>query len=210
MSQKRITIRPLRLTDADDIHEIMHMPNVLWGTSVLPSRTVDAWRKSVEGWVTDERVHVFVAEVNGKVVGVIRLAVEEGRASHVGNIALAVHDASQGQGIGNMLMLTVIDLADNWLNLVRLEVNVYTDNERAIRLCEHFDFEIEGKKHCNVFRGGDYIDSYIMGRVRLQHPQQARANYAEVLTPIPSSQPQPEPEAESESAEPIGSPEPEQ
>src|SRR5260370_29815006 len=149
MSQKRITIRPLRLTDADDIHEIMHMPNVLWGTSVLPSRTIDAWRKSVEGWVTDERVHVFVAEVNGKVVGVMRLAGEGGRASHVADIAVAVHDASQGQGIGNMLMLTVIDLADNWLNLVRLEVNVYTDNERAIRLCEHFDFEIEGKKRCN-------------------------------------------------------------
>ena len=44
MNQKRITIRPLRLADAKDIYELMHMPNVLWATSLLPSTTVDAWQ----------------------------------------------------------------------------------------------------------------------------------------------------------------------
>jgi putative acetyltransferase len=171
MSQKRITIRPLRLSDVDDIYEIMHMPNVLWGTAVLPSKTLESWRQTIEGWVTNEHWHVFVAEVDTKVVGIISLEVCKGRERHIGDIVMAVHDAYQGQGIGKMLMLTITDLADNWLNLVRLELDVYADNERAIRLYQQFGFEIEGKMRCHTLRGGNYIDSYIMGRLHLQSPQ---------------------------------------
>jgi L-phenylalanine/L-methionine N-acetyltransferase len=184
MSSTRITIRPLRFSDAEDIYELMHMPNVLWGSALLPSMTVDAWRKRVEKWVADELMHVFVVDLGGKVVGAINLRVGQGRESHVGEVDMAVHDAYQGQGIGKMLLLAVIDLADNWLNLVRLEVNVYTDNERAINLYKRFDFEIEGRKRCGAFRRGSYIDSYIMGRLRPQgsQAQQAQANYADTLT----------------------------
>ncbi|MDQ2903678.1 MAG: GNAT family N-acetyltransferase [Chloroflexota bacterium] len=168
MSQTRIVIRPLRLADAQDIYELMHMPNVLWGTSLLPSTTLDRWQKIIAGWLDDERVHVFVAEIDKKVVGSINLTIGEGRERHVGAIAMAVHDAHQGQGVGRLLLLTIIDLADNWLNLPRLELDVYVDNESAIHLYQTFDFEIEGRKRRNVFRGGVYIDSYIMGRLHSQ------------------------------------------
>jgi L-phenylalanine/L-methionine N-acetyltransferase len=189
MSQKRITIRPLRLEDARDIHEIMHMPNVLWGTSLLPSTTSNFWFNTIEQWVQDERMHVFVADISDKVVGIVSVRVGTGRESHVGDIAMAVHDKYQGQGIGKMLLLTVIDLADNWLNLVRLGLDVYTDNERALRLYKKFDFEIEGRKRLDAFRTGSYIDSYMMARLRPRSngpdEQQPLSNYAESLTRVP-------------------------
>jgi putative acetyltransferase len=166
MSQVRIIIRPLRLSDADDIHELMHMPDVLWGTSLIPSTTDDRWRGIVEGWVRNENTHTFVAEIQGKVIGAVNLHVGSGRKRHAGAITMAVHDKFQGQGIGKMLMLTLIDLADNWLNLVRLEMDVYTDNERAMHIYKNFDFEIEGRKRLDAFRGGRYIDSYILARLR--------------------------------------------
>src|SRR6266700_4462398 len=190
MSQKRITIRTLRLEDASDIHEIMHMPNVLWGTSLLPSTTSNFWFHTIEQWVQDERMHVFVADISDKVVGIVSVRVGTGRESHVGDIAMAVHDKYQGQGIGKMLMLTVIDLADNWLNLVRLELDVYTDNERAVNLYKRFDFQIEGQKRCDGFRAGVYIDSYVMGRLRPQSQNSAASpSYAAILT-SPARSPQ--------------------
>jgi putative acetyltransferase len=184
------------MSDADDIHEIMHMPMVLWGTLYLPSKTLDGWHATTKNWVADERIHVFVADINGKVVGMISLWVGEGRESHTGRITMAVHDAYQGQGIGKMLMLTVIDLADNWLDLVRLELEVFTDNERAVRLYKHCDFEIEGTKRCDAFRGGNYIDSYVMGRLRPQFQQIYSADARMLTQDTQSQRPANTPEAQ--------------
>src|SRR5439155_6605000 len=108
----------------------------------------------------------FVADISDKVVGIVSVRVGTGRESHVGDIAMAVHDKYQGQGIGKLLMLTVIDLADNWLNLVRLELDVYTDNERSFHLYKKFDFEIIGRKPLDAFRAGSNIDSDMMTRLR--------------------------------------------
>ena len=177
----RITIRPLRLTDAEDIHELMHMPNVLWGSSRLPSTTAEEWRQTIEQWIHDERMHVFVADIQDKAVAMVRVRVGEGRTRHIGELAMAVHDKYQGQGIGKMLMLTVIDLVDNWLNLMRLSLDVYTDNERALRLYKTFDFEIEGRIRSGSYRNGKYIDSYLMGRLR----PQGQPGYAENVMQLP-------------------------
>ncbi len=43
-------------------------------------------------------------------------------------------------------MSEILDLADTWLMLVRIELGVFTDNEKAIKLYEKFGFEIEGTK----------------------------------------------------------------
>jgi putative acetyltransferase len=57
-------------------------------------------------------------------------------------------------------------MADRWLNLVRLELEVYTDNEAAIRLYERFGFEREGTMRQYAFRDGLYVDAYAMARIR--------------------------------------------
>ena len=64
------------------------------------------------------------------------------------------------------LMAAIIELADKWLNLTRLELHVYTDNEAGLALYKKFGFEIEGTHRRYAFRDGEYIDSYGMARLR--------------------------------------------
>ena len=77
---------------------------------------------------------------------------------------MAVRDDRQGQGVGTALLRAAVDLADQWLNLQRLELEVYVDNEPAVRLYRKFGFEIEGTLLRYAYRAGQYVDVYAMVR----------------------------------------------
>ena len=79
---------------------------------------------------------------------------------------MVVHDDWHRQGVGSALLQGAIDLADRWLNLVRLELNVFTDNTAALALYEKFGFKTEGTLRLYAFRDGRFADVYAMARIR--------------------------------------------
>ena len=87
--------------------------------------------------------------------------------NHAGEIEhLMVHDQFQGRGIGRQLMEALLDIADNYLGLVRVELLVYTDNDSAVRLYERLGFAHEGIKRKCARRQGCLIDALMMARIR--------------------------------------------
>jgi putative acetyltransferase len=80
---------------------------------------------------------------------------------------MVVRDDFQGQGVGTALLQAALDLADNWLNLLRLELEVYTDNEPAVRLYTRAGFVIEGTLRQYAYRDGQYADVYAMARFKV-------------------------------------------
>lgn len=54
---------------------------------------------------------------------------------HMPQARIWVHDPYCGRGIGTALLSSLVDLADRWLGLYRLQSMVYVDNEAAIGLC---------------------------------------------------------------------------
>lgn len=145
-------------------------PKAIWGTMQLPFPSVEQWRKRLAE--PPEGMFGLVACVEAEVVGQLDLYTfpQRPRRRHVGEIGLAVRDDWQGKGVGSALMRAAIDLADNWLNLTRLELGVYVDNTPAIRLYEKFGFSIEGTLVGYAFRDGHYVDTYTMARLREQVP----------------------------------------
>ncbi|ANG95434.1 GNAT family N-acetyltransferase [Brucella pseudogrignonensis] len=159
-----ITFRAPRIEDAEEICAITNMPKFRAGTARLPFTRVENTRK----WLSSlkDRHIVILALLNDKIVGSCDVRCAEGRRSHAGTIGIGVHDDYQGQGIGTGMMGQIIDVADNWLNLKRLDLLVYADNVPAIQLYEKFGFEREGVLRSDSFRDGHYVDSLMMARLR--------------------------------------------
>ncbi len=67
---------------------------------------------------------------------------------------------------GDALLNEILDLADHWLMLVRVELEGFSGNEGAIRLYESLGFQKEGLKRMATVRGGRYVDEYLMARLR--------------------------------------------
>lgn len=97
------------------------------------------------------------------------------RRSHVRGLGISIVPDWQGKGVGDALMREMLNWADNWANVLRIELEVFPDNHRAIALYEKFGFEKEGQKRCDSFRNGEFANSIFMARL---HPKQPllRAN----------------------------------
>ena len=165
MAVEGLEIRRAEADDCDAIYEMFRSPKVYEGTLQVPYPSREQWRKRI----TDtEGCYNLVAVSGEHVIGMLTVNTfpNRPRRRHVGSIAISVSEAWQGKGVGKALMQAGVDLADKWLNLTRLELEVYADNEAAIRLYERFGFEREGVLRQHAFRDGRYVDSIMMGRLR--------------------------------------------
>jgi L-phenylalanine/L-methionine N-acetyltransferase len=162
----KVTVRHAEVGDAEALHRIMTAQRVVAGTLQLPLQTVERTRKFLAE--PPEGSYELVAVAKGEVIGELGLRThpDSPRRHHVGEIGMAVRDDWQGKGIGTSLMKAALDLADNWLNLERIELNVYTDNAAGRALYEKFGFEIEGTHRRYAFREGQYVDAYSMARIK--------------------------------------------
>ena len=159
-----IHIRRAVAEDAAAVAEIFSSELAVAGTLQIPYATAEQWKERLSP-VQEGRISL-VAVIDDEIVGNIGFySIQRPRRKHVGGIGMAVKEQHQGRGVGTALVAAVTDLADNWLDLKRLELTVYTDNKAAIALYEKFDFRIEGEAKAFAFRGGEYVDAYYMARV---------------------------------------------
>ena len=159
----QILIRAQEPQDMADITELLNQPRAVWGTLQLPFTSVESRVKRFESAPAGRTP--LVAVIDGKVIGNATLQRLEGRRGHVGTIGMAVHDAFAGRGAGSALLRALIEQADRWLGLSRIELTVWTDNPRAIALYERFGFEREGLLRSFAFRDGEYVDALAMARL---------------------------------------------
>jgi putative acetyltransferase len=160
-----LLIRATRISDAEGVAALNNLPGVRTGTLRLPYESLEQTRKWLESHGPGSLS--IVAEHDSKIIGSAGLHRYPGRRSHAAALGMAVRDDCQGKGVGTALLRELIDAADNWLGLKRIELTVYTDNERAIRLYQRFGFQIEGTHRGYALKAGVYADALAMARLRL-------------------------------------------
>jgi putative acetyltransferase len=154
-------IRAVAADDMAAIHEIRKQPLVRRFTPAMPSdRFVDYLAK----WGPND--HVLVAEIDGRVIGYAGLHLRDGKRRHSAWLGIAVHDEFAGRGAGQALMQGLLDLADRWIGLMRVDLEANADNQRAIAMYRRFGFVDEGVFKKAYFVDGEYVDALLMARLR--------------------------------------------
>lgn len=109
---------------------------------------------------------MLVAVIDGRIVGsaglnpISRLE----KCRHRADIGMSIRKEYWGRGIGSSIMEAILEIAQK-AGFKQLELEVLTENTRAISLYEKFDFSIFGtNNHAFSTRGGQYKGSYLMSR----------------------------------------------
>jgi putative acetyltransferase len=167
-----LTLRRATVADAADHARIMGDPAVLPGLMQLPYVDAAIWVQRLTETLQPGKTDLpLVALRDGVIVGTAGLhpAVQI-RRRHVALLGISVAPHAQGQGVGRALMQGLCDYADGWAQIQRIELTVFADNRRAIRLYESVGFRIEGTHRGYALRDGVYEDVHSMARLHPEPP----------------------------------------
>lgn len=169
-----IVIRRAEPSDAEGVASTFRSREASSGTLQNPYPSIAFWTERLNRNTSSQLNYILVALADGQVIGHAGLHGNENpRRAHAWYLGMSVHEDWHGRGVGRRLMEALIDLGDNWLGALRIELTVYCDNDRAIKLYRKFGFEVEGTHRAFALRDGQYIDSYAMARL---HPRPPRLN----------------------------------
>ncbi|MGP5977358.1 GNAT family N-acetyltransferase, partial [Pseudomonas aeruginosa] len=160
MTAESPTIRLERYSErhVEGLTALYNDPAVARQVLQMPYQSVEQRRKRLHDSAGDDRLLILVALHQGDVIGSASLEQHPRiRRSHSGSI---------GMGVGSRLLGELLDIADNWMNLRRVELTVYTDNAPALALYRKFGFETEGEMRDYAVRDGRFVDVYSMARLR--------------------------------------------
>ena len=172
MSTPRYSIRPVQPDDAAAIAAFMSDPQVFAGLLQPPYATEAAWRERLAAPRGGSNDLSLVAVADGHAVASAGLYAgpTHVRRRHVSVLGISVAAGFQGHGLGHALMQALTDYADQWGQILRIELTVFADNLRAIALYERFGFEREGLHRGYALRGGRYVDTLSMARLHPSPP----------------------------------------
>jgi L-phenylalanine/L-methionine N-acetyltransferase len=165
MSESSITLARFTEAHIPGVTALYNDPAVTRQVLQMPFQSTEVWRQRLA--TNDERQLKLVALHQGDVIGNLGLEqFSRVRRAHCANLGMGVAVAWQGKGVGSMLLAAALEVADNWMNLRRVELTVYADNEAAIGLYRKFGFETEGLLRDYAVRDGRWVDTLAMARLR--------------------------------------------
>ncbi|ALA25787.1 acetyltransferase [Piscirickettsia salmonis] len=164
-----IYIRGYESNDAEDLHRIFSQKSVYSNTFQLPTPSLDKIIAKYQQRLEHNNQYSFVAvdKQLDQVIGESTISIPDTpRRSHSASFGIIVDENYRGQGIGSLLTCHVIDFCFNWLGKIRIELEVYSQNQAAIALYEKHGFKIEG--HCKNYAlyQGKYTDGYLMAKLK--------------------------------------------
>jgi putative acetyltransferase len=157
------TIRLLETRDFEQLYELYSERDAYFNTLQLPFQSIEHWQNKM----TRDGHTSFVAVRDGELLGQVSIDLMSNlRRRHVATLGMGVKSSARGQGVGTSLVRAAIAVCEDWGNISRIELEVFTDNAPAIALYKKCGFTIEGTCRRYAIRDGAFVDVHIMARVK--------------------------------------------
>lgn len=120
----------------------------------------------IESFAADKNRIILVAEIGGTLVGSLDFCNgHRKRISHTGEFEMSVWPNMRSQGIGTLLLESLLSWAADNHTIEKINLNVHSNNDHAIALYKKAGFCVEGIKKKEIkYDNGLYIDTIVMGR----------------------------------------------
>jgi L-phenylalanine/L-methionine N-acetyltransferase len=166
-----ITIRSQEPQDAEQLFAVMGSLGTFEGTLQLPDMPIAMRLERLRQ--VDPHSCKLVAVAENRIVGAAGLHLGHPglRRLHARELGIGIAREWQGQGLGRRLIARLLDWADNWAGVLRVELNVHADNDRAMALYRSMGFIEEGRHRAYALKNGRYIDVLTMARLHPAQPQ---------------------------------------
>ncbi|WMJ89873.1 GNAT family N-acetyltransferase [Anaerocolumna sp. MB42-C2] len=153
--------------DAEAIIEYLNIiggesDNLLFGKGEF-NLSVKQEQSFISGINNSANSIMLLGKVNGEIVSVSSLSgYSKARIAHRGEIAISVKKSFWGQGFGTAMMKELIKFGKETAKLEVIQLEVKSDNEKAIHLYENLGFVKIGtyKKFFKI--NNKYYDAYLM------------------------------------------------
>ena len=159
-------IRKAEVSDAAALCQLMGFPSCYRNTLQLPFPARQLWQQRLQK--EDSLQQRLVLETEDGLVIAQGALWREGTPglAHGARLGMAVHQDWQGRGVGSALLRALLEVADHWPGLHRVELTVFTDNIPALALYRKYGFEEEARLRAYALRDGHYEDVLKMARLR--------------------------------------------
>lgn len=159
-----LVVRAMEPADAEACAKLWMQESVYMGTLRTAYESVSA---STKGMLVENPLRKsLVATISGVIAGQVSVSLRSReRLRHAADVGIMVHERFRGRGVGGALLDAAIDYAENWSNVLRIELEVFVDNTAAIALYRSRGFNMEGIARAFALRNGVYVDAFRMARV---------------------------------------------
>jgi RimJ/RimL family protein N-acetyltransferase len=168
-----VTLRYLELDDIDTLYSwVCDIELAIW-SGWTPPLSRAAFRHKYEQRITEPEKDLVMLgiEFEGQLVGYVQLALIEDDERRAAAGILVGEKRVWGRGIASTALRTLLDYAFTVRNLERVYAEVYSFNQRSLRLMERVGFQKEGVLRQHEIHNGARQDMHVFGMLKAEFYQ---------------------------------------
>ncbi|TQV89141.1 GNAT family N-acetyltransferase [Aliikangiella coralliicola] len=183
----RLTLRPMRTTDARRVYDYRNQPavsifqgwtpenqqevaNYATGMRERPVGAPGFWYQVILQLNPEEFNNLDIKSAeneSGGIVGDVAFCIETDTQKQA-ELGIALDTAFQRKGLASEAITGLVDFLFNQFDLHRIHVSIDARNQASMKLFEKSGFRLEGHLKQSVFFKGEWCDDIIMGLLKTE------------------------------------------